>query len=139
MTAIAFEVDDQTPEDLAIGLDKLRQHEAVLDVSQSSVAGKKGRLATSVQVLCRPEHRDGVVAACFEQTTTIGLRWQEVQRAELFREGTERAGIAGKTAARPDGTMSTKPEIDDVVARASTQTARAAARARFTDAEGEPM
>ena len=40
----AFEVDDQTAEDLAVGLERLRAGDGVLDVVQTPVFGKKGRI-----------------------------------------------------------------------------------------------
>ena len=138
VTTISFDVDDQTPEDLAVGLDKLRQHEAVLDVTQAAVSAKKGRVATHIQVLCRPTDRDNVIAACFEQTTTIGLRWLDAHRAELRRRDTERDGLTGKVALRPDGSISAKPEMDDVAATTDSHVDRASATARFLQAPDEP-
>ncbi len=52
---IRFEVDDQTAEDLALGLDRVRALAEVLDVCQWPAIGKRGRLGTAVQVLCRPD------------------------------------------------------------------------------------
>ena len=46
-----FEVDDQTPEDLAIGLERLRELPGIFDVTQAPVIGKKGRLTVRIQVL----------------------------------------------------------------------------------------
>jgi len=83
---ISFEVDDQTPEDLSIGLNKLRHVSGVLDVMQAPVFGKKGRVAAQVQVLAEPDALSRVVEACFIETTTIGLRHQLVQRQRLPRE-----------------------------------------------------
>lgn len=131
VTIITFEVDDQTPEHLAVGLETLRQHEAVLDLNQTTVYGKKGRVATQIQVLCRPPDRDNVVATCFEQTTTIGLRWYDALRAELFRQNTERQGVRGKVAVRPDASESAKPEIDDVAAATINQVERDDLNKRF--------
>lgn len=85
ITSIEFEVDDQTPEDLAIGLDHLRAHPQVLDVVQTPVFGKKGRLSISVRVLCRSAGADEVSARCFEETTTLGLRLLDVRRHTLAR------------------------------------------------------
>jgi hypothetical protein len=85
MMVIAFEVDDQSAEDLAIGLDRLRRAEGVLDVVQSAVVGKKGRMATHIQILAMPAHLDQVVAACFAETTTIGLRYHRVDGLMLPR------------------------------------------------------
>lgn len=83
---IQFEVDDQTPEDLATGLDRLRGCAGVLDVLQSPVVEKKGRMAVSIQVLAEPDALEHIVDACFLETTTIGLRHHVVQRRKLPRE-----------------------------------------------------
>jgi len=100
--AIAFEVDDQTAEDLAIGLEKIRGLDGVLDVIQAPVFAKKNRLATHIRVLCRPDRIDTVIDTCLNETSTIGLRWQLQDRVVLDRallEGTP--GV--KVAARPGG------------------------------------
>ena len=85
VTSIEFEVDDQTPEDLAIGLDHLRAHPGVLDVLQTPAFGKKGRVAISVRVLCRSAAEDEVAALCFLETTTLGVRLLDVRRHTLLR------------------------------------------------------
>jgi hypothetical protein len=46
--------DDQSPEDLALALDRLRARPDVHDVIQTPVFGKKGRLATSIRLLGDP-------------------------------------------------------------------------------------
>jgi hypothetical protein len=85
VTSIEFEVDDQTPEDLAIGLDHVRAHPQVLDVVQLPAFGKKGRLVMSVRVLCRAESEEEVARQCFLETTTLGLRLFDVRRHTLGR------------------------------------------------------
>ena len=116
---LAFEVDDQTAEDLAQGLDRLRACGGVLDVLQSPVCGKKGRMATQVQVLTEPRRLDAVVAACFAETTTLGVRHQVLVRRVLARHEATVTGEGGmvvrvKLARRPDGSMSAKAESDDL-------------------------
>ncbi len=86
VAVIVFEVDDQTPEDLAIALDHLRSHPAVVDVLHSPVVGKKGRIAASIQVLADPAQLHAVTEACFLETATIGLRYQVVHRKTLPRD-----------------------------------------------------
>jgi len=71
---VQFEVDDQTPEDLAIALDKLRSHPSVLDVLQTPAFGKKGRMTMHIQLLADAADVESVFDACFSETTTIGLR-----------------------------------------------------------------
>jgi uncharacterized protein (DUF111 family) len=113
-----FEIDDQTSEDLALALDRLRDGAGVVDVVQTPVIAKKGRLATHVRLLARPEALDTVLDACFEETSTLGVRWHVVDRAVLDRSDrvAETAGrdIRVKTAVRPDGSRTEKAEIGDL-------------------------
>jgi uncharacterized protein (DUF111 family) len=50
---IEFEVDDQSGEDLATGLERLRALPAVLDVTHAPAFGKKGRMMAQIRVLAR--------------------------------------------------------------------------------------
>lgn len=111
---IGFEVDDQTPEDLALGLDRLRAAPGVLDVLQAPVFGKKGRLAAHVQVLAELPHLDAVIERCLIETTTIGLRWRTEARAVLPRTRLEAEGVAVKVVTRPDGSRTAKAEVDSM-------------------------
>lgn len=85
LAVISFEVDDQSGEDLAIGLERLRAMPGVHDVLQMTAFGKKSRLAVHVQVLAAPDTLDVVVEACFRETTTIGLRTHLVEGRALAR------------------------------------------------------
>jgi len=115
---ILFEVDDQTPEDLAIAIDKLRAQPSVLDVLQTPAFGKKGRMTMHVQVLADPADLENVFDACFNETTTIGLRYQVLQRRKLSRDGrTVEAGgrrVRVKVTERP-GKTTAKIEADDLL------------------------
>ena len=115
----SFEVDDQTAEDLAVGLDRLRAADGVLDVVQTPAFGKKGRMVTSVRVLARPAAREGVLERCFAETTTLGVRWETVRRAALDRKGGMKAVSASqlvrvKRTLRPGGEVTVKAEMDDL-------------------------
>ncbi|NIO39484.1 MAG: DUF111 family protein [Burkholderiales bacterium] len=114
---VAFEVDDQTPEDLAIGLDKLRAHPSVVDVLQAPVFAKKGRITISVRVLAEPNDLENVINACFAETTTLGVRYQIVDRRKLRRrhDAVEADGrmVRVKLAERPCG-ITIKAEADDL-------------------------
>jgi pyridinium-3,5-bisthiocarboxylic acid mononucleotide nickel chelatase len=145
VVVIAFEVDDQSPEELAVGLDAVRASVGVLDVVQLPAFAKKGRLATQVQVLARPERLDATIDRCFAETTTIGLRWRIETRAVLEREVVSVADQGGevevKVVARPDGARTAKAEVDQAVAsghagRAERRRA-AEARALASGREGE--
>jgi hypothetical protein len=114
---IAFEVDDQSPEDLALALDHLRAHPAVIDVLQMPAFGKKGRMTAHIQVLAQPEGVEQVIEACFSETATLGLRTQFVERRVLPRrhETVEVDGrrLRVKVAERP-GSPTVKVESDDL-------------------------
>jgi uncharacterized protein (TIGR00299 family) protein len=145
VAVIAFEVDDQSAEELAAGLDALRATAGVLDVVQLPAFGKKGRLATQIQVLARPERLDAAIDRCFAETTTIGLRWRIEARAVLAREVVSVAAPDGsvevKVVARPDGARTAKAEIDQVAgaghAARATRRRAAEARALATGRDGE--
>jgi pyridinium-3,5-bisthiocarboxylic acid mononucleotide nickel chelatase len=144
VAVIAFEVDDQTPEDMALGLEALRGTDGVLDVVQLPAFGKKGRLATQVQVLARPERLDAVIERCFVETTTIGLRWRIEARAVLAREvvpvATPDGEVAVKTVTRPGDLRTAKAEVDQVTgdghAARSSQGRLAEARALENEEDG---
>lgn len=118
VAVITFEVDDQSPEDLALGLDRVRAQEGVLDVSQSAIIGKAGRLASQIQVLARPEVCDAVADTCFAETATIGLRWtiqnrKALERREVVADGGDGA-VRAKIVARPGGELTAKAEMADL-------------------------
>ena len=130
----SFEVDDQTAEDLAVGLDRLRATDGVLDVVQSPAFGKKGRMVASVRVLARPAARERVIERCFAETATLGVRWQAVRRAALERE--EAAIDVGgdsiriKRTHRPEGEVTIKAEMDDLAIAAGGRAEREETRKR---------
>ena len=120
---IEFDIDDQTAEDLAVGLDRLRSVEGVLDVLQRVSYGKKNRLVTEVRVLCDVDCVDDVVRLCMAETTTIGVRWAIQSRSVLPRvDATTSSGTRVKAARRPDGRQSVKAEIDDLSTLGDHQT-----------------
>jgi hypothetical protein len=116
---IEFEVDDQSAEDLALALDRLRARPDVYDIVQTPVFGKKGRLAVSIRLLGDPAALDDIAAQCFEETATIGLRHRVESRIILPRESriatvAERE-IRLKVVKRPSS-VSVKVEADDLAA-----------------------
>jgi uncharacterized protein (TIGR00299 family) protein len=136
LLVVGFEVDDQSPEDLATGIDRLRAMTEVHDVLTMPAHGKKGRLTMHVQVLASPSSEEAVVAACFAQTTTIGLRTQLVSARALPRRIVSRevggGAVRVKLAERPGGATA-KAELDDL-AGAGTHAARARLRRAAEDA-----
>ena len=114
------EIDDQTAEDLAVAVEHLRETDGVLDVCQWPVFGKKGRVATALQVLARPPQSETIIAAMLRETTTLGVRRQAQARAILERRDTVVDGIGVKIAERPGGATA-KAAMDDVAATPSAQ------------------
>jgi uncharacterized protein (TIGR00299 family) protein len=118
LAVVAFEVDDQSGEELAAGLERVRATPGVHDVVQMAAFGKKSRLAVHVQVLVAPDALEAAVEACFRETTTIGLRTHLVQGRALRRRF-ERVEVDGhevqvKLVERPEGVMTAKAEADDI-------------------------
>jgi hypothetical protein len=145
VSVIEFEVDDQTPEDLAIGLQTIREQRGVLDVTQTPVYGKKGRLGMQVQVLSEPGERESVVRTCLSATSSIGVRWFVANRTTLQRQSME-LNVNGtnariKLVRRPDGEVTGKVEADDLAHAgrtfASRERLRDQARRAASDDTGE--
>lgn len=114
IAVLAFDIDDQTGEDLAVALDHMRALPGVADVTCAAVFGKKGRIAQRVQILCAPEAVAAVCETGFAETTTIGLRWRLEWRRVLARSQSEQGGVRVKQVRRPGGPATAKAEIDDV-------------------------
>lgn len=112
------EIDDQSGEDLAQAVEMLRAREDVLDIVQMPVFGKKGRIMTHLRILADPTAREAVLAAVFDETTTIGIRHALIERSTLPRHTTEiESGghtLRVKTVERPSG-RTTKLESDELV------------------------
>ncbi|KQQ32086.1 hypothetical protein ASF58_11145 [Methylobacterium sp. Leaf125] len=129
---IEFEVDDQSAEDLGMGLDRLRAHPDIFDVVQMPVFGKKGRMMTHVRALARASALEEAIAACFRETTTIGLRHRIVSGAALSRRmhtvTVEGQPVRVKVVDRPGG-RTAKAEADDAVARENHATRASLRRA----------
>jgi len=115
---IVFEIDDQTAEDLSVGIEHLRKSEGVIDIIQAPVFGKKGRIAFHVQILAKPENVEQVIKECFKETTTIGVRWHKVYRRILRRNFQSVAGedreVRVKVVTRPDNVVTAKTDIEEV-------------------------
>jgi hypothetical protein len=141
IAVLAFEIDDQSAEDLATGIERIRDDADVLDVVTWPVLAKKGRLATRVQVLARVPAARRVADRCFAETTTLGVRIADTTRVTLPR-GISTVDVGGqevrvKVATRPDGTAQAKPEMDDL-ARAGNRDARERLRGAALAAARKP-
>ena len=117
LAMLATDVDDMTPEHVAAAADALREAGA-LDVTCITVAMKKGRVGTRIEVLCRESDAGRLESMVFARTTTIGIRRSRVVRRALARDvrTVEVLGheVRVKVSALPDGRTRAKPEYEDV-------------------------
>jgi uncharacterized protein (TIGR00299 family) protein len=77
-------IDDCTGEALSFTL-QLLMEQGALDVFYTPIYMKKNRPAYLLRVLCRPEDRSEMESIIFRNTTTIGIRCQQMQRTKLSR------------------------------------------------------
>jgi uncharacterized protein (TIGR00299 family) protein len=117
VTLLACDVDDMSPEYLAGVADRVRD-EGALDVLLLHTTMKKGRAGVRMEVLCRPQDASRFERLLLSESTTIGVRRQDVTRVTLPRR-IEEVEVLGhvvriKTVLLPDGSERTKPEFDDV-------------------------
>ena len=120
VAVLSFDVDDMTGEEIGVAADRLRSEPGVLDVSLAARIGKKSRPLTSFRVLVDPSLLEPVQRRCFNETSTIGLRWRIEERVTLARRITA-ADVGGdsvrvKQIVGPEGIVRGKAESDDLVA-----------------------
>lgn len=118
---VQCDVDDLAPEYVAAARSDLMEAGA-LDVTVAQVAMKKDRPGIRLEALVTDSSLRSVLDAFFNGTSTIGVRYWEVERALLDREEEvlewEGQRIRRKRVRLPDGRTRAKPEYDDVVAAA---------------------
>lgn len=99
-------IDDCSGEALGFAMERLLK-EGALDVNYIPVYMKKNRPAYLLTVLCRPLDRERMEQILFEETTTIGIRRQLMQRTVLERENRKMTTSLGevdvKILHQPDG------------------------------------
>ena len=121
---ISCEIDDMNPQLFGPLMDRLHR-EGALDVFYAAVQMKKSRPGTLVTVLARPEDREKLSGILFAETTTIGVRYQEMTRECLEREfvtvDTPVGAIRFKVARREGRVLNASPEFDDCARIAAEQ------------------
>ncbi len=109
------QIDDMNPE-LYEHLVESCFAEGALDVVLVPVLMKKNRPATLVRVLLEPSLKERIASRVFAESTTLGVRFHEVDRLELERRTCEVATPWGpmrvKAATLPDGTVRYHPEYE---------------------------
>jgi uncharacterized protein (TIGR00299 family) protein len=115
---IECEIDDMNPQLFGPVIDQLFEAGA-LDAFLTAVVMKKGRPGTLLTILCGPSAREALTTLVFRETTTIGVRFEAVERETLDRESVEVALEGGavrmKIARRNGEILNAAPEFDDCV------------------------
>ena len=118
------EIDDMNPQLFGPLMDRLFEAGA-LDVFYSAVQMKKNRPGVLVTVLAPPAKRELMASVLFTETTTIGVRFQEVLRERLEREiqrvDTPVGTIRFKIARRDGRILNAAPEFEDCAAAAAAR------------------
>ena len=116
VVVLESEVDDMNPQIFGILMDQLYAKGA-LDVFYAPIHMKKGRPGILISVVALPEHRDVLSGVLFRETTTLGVRFSEVDREQLPREirsvDTKLGPIRFKVASREGQIVNTSAEFED--------------------------
>ena len=109
-------VDDSTPEVIAYAIDKLLAAGAV-DAWITPIIMKKGRPAFLLSALCTEVNKTAVEDVVFAETSSIGVRWQQVRRTVADRSmvavQTEWGTVGVKVAERDGQVTNVAPEFGD--------------------------
>jgi pyridinium-3,5-bisthiocarboxylic acid mononucleotide nickel chelatase len=123
IVSVQCEIDDMNPQLFGPLMDRLYAAGA-LDVYYAAVQMKKNRPGTLVTVIAPVERREAIATVLFTDTTTIGVRHQEMLRERLERETitveTPCGPIRFKVSARDGRTVNASPEFEDC-ARAAAE------------------
>ncbi len=117
VAVLACEIDDMNPQIFGVLMDRLYARGA-LEVFYQPVQMKKNRPGTLMTIVCRPGDRRALTDLVFAETTTIGVRYQEMARECLDRElvpvATPWGEVRIKVARQAGRVLNAQPEFDDV-------------------------
>jgi hypothetical protein len=116
VTVIETNIDDMNPQFYDYIMEKLLTM-GVLDVFFTPIMMKKNRPATLLTVICPSERMLSIIDFLLRETTTLGLRWHEEERARADREiltlKTKYGEIHFKLARWEGKAISLSPEYED--------------------------
>jgi uncharacterized protein (TIGR00299 family) protein len=116
VTVVECEIDDMNPQIFGVVMDRLYAAGA-LEVFYVPVQMKKNRPGTLLTVIVPPDRRTPIADVIFKETTTIGLRYYDVDRECLTREivtvETPLGAVRFKISSREGRVMNAVPEFDD--------------------------
>ncbi|KPA11081.1 protein containing DUF111 [Candidatus Magnetomorum sp. HK-1] len=112
---IETQIDDMTPECMGYIMSKMIKSGA-LDVLFLPVYMKKNRPGNQLQVICLPNDIQKLTDLLLQETSSIGVRYQVIQRKVLKRQSklinTSLGDIQAKEITRPDGHIELTPEYE---------------------------
>jgi pyridinium-3,5-bisthiocarboxylic acid mononucleotide nickel chelatase len=122
IVTLECEIDDMNPQLFGPLMNRLYEAGA-LDVYYAAVQMKKNRPGTLVTVIAPPERRDALAGVLFTETTTIGVRHQELLRERLERKvitiATPCGPIRFKVSSRDGRILNASPEFEDCASAAA--------------------
>ena len=117
VAVVECEIDDMNPQIFGVLMDRLYAAGA-LEVFYASVQMKKNRPGTLMTIVANPEHREAMTDIVFRESTTIGIRHQELSRECLDREmvtvTTGLGAVRFKVARRDGRVLNAQPEFEDL-------------------------
>ncbi len=116
VAVIETNIDDMNPQFYDYVMEGLLSMN-VLEVFLTPILMKKNRPATLLTVICPPENLSSVTDYILRETTTLGLRWHEEERAKADRETlsleTKHGKIRFKLARWGKRVVNLSPEYED--------------------------
>jgi uncharacterized protein (TIGR00299 family) protein len=116
ITVIEANIDDMNPQVYEYVMGRLFK-EGALDVFLTQVLMKKGRPGIKLSVICKQTDRELLIKTILKETTTIGLRFYEVNRVVLNREtklmDTEFGKVKIKFSGLGEEILKATPEYED--------------------------
>jgi uncharacterized protein (TIGR00299 family) protein len=117
IVVLECEIDDMNPQIFGVLMEKLYAAGA-LEVFYSAVQMKKNRPGTLMTIVAQPEQREAMTEIVFRESTTIGIRHQELSRECLDREmvtvTTTLGPVRFKVARRDGRVLNAQPEFEDL-------------------------
>ena len=108
-------IDDMNPEFFGFLMERLFE-EGAIDVYLIPVFMKKNRPGTMVQVLCMKNRKKSIINRILSETTSLGVRYYDVQRSKLVRENitikTTYGDVQVKRVTDPNGSVQLAPEYE---------------------------
>ncbi len=110
-------IDDMNPQFFSYIMERLFEAGAC-DVFITPVIMKKGRPAQNITVIVEPQRVNDILSILFLETTTIGVRYNTINRVKLDREEynleTEFGMVRMKIARAGSDVLNVHPEYEDV-------------------------